>query len=412
MRHFQQQATIGAFATPADPWEGRALDFEWRDNWLLGYIDILTLFITLLVVLLALGNQTTASDEQAVSESPVVQTQQVLLNRPILTPPLSGQATADSAAANPVSKEALQVTETSTLSVMDVEVSWGDFEETSQPQPSIKITSLALNQAQGQGFRQSKPQRPELTVLAQTEQESGKLTPRKPATQESVLKPSGLAVDIAEASFEEPSVTAEETQSEFPLVADFQSQPQLQSQVPPLPQAPSQPQPLVDSDSVESLVEEAAVEFPSPSSAFERMVKQLAAEGLDKRVNVKPLAQGALLELQDNILFPLGSAELKQEGLYLLEDLLKILMDKGGRVSVEGHSDNQPIFSSRYPSNWELSSSRATQVARYLISGGYDPAKLRVVGYADTQPVASNETSEGRAQNRRVSLVVEFLEKI
>ncbi|MGB0237439.1 MAG: OmpA/MotB family protein [Cycloclasticus sp.] len=73
---------------------------------------------------------------------------------------------------------------------------------------------------------------------------------------------------------------------------------------------------------------------------------------------------------------------------------------------VEGHTDNQPISTPRYLSNWELSSARATSVTRYLIGRGISPTRLSAIGYADTRPIVSNNDEVGRGKNRRVALVL------
>ena len=112
------------------------------------------------------------------------------------------------------------------------------------------------------------------------------------------------------------------------------------------------------------------------------------------------------LEVSDKILFAEGSAQLKREGQRLLNELAQVLLQHRGVISVEGHTDNRPISSIQFPSNWELSSGRATTVTRHLIDRGLDPIKLRAVGYADTRPLDSNTTSKGRMRNRRVSLIL------
>ena len=73
---------------------------------------------------------------------------------------------------------------------------------------------------------------------------------------------------------------------------------------------------------------------------------------------------------------------------------------------MEGHTDNQPIATAQFPSNWELSTTRATNVVRFLISRGVSAYRLGAVGYADLHPIASNATAAGRAQNRRVEIVL------
>jgi len=148
---------------------------------------------------------------------------------------------------------------------------------------------------------------------------------------------------------------------------------------------------------------------PSKTTEFDAVMANLTKQGLDKRLKVSRKARGMHLEVRDNVLFAVASAELKPEGLRLLVSLAAILRQHQGIISVEGHTDNKPISSERFPSNWELSSARATTVTRELIAHGLDSKKLRAVGYADTRPLESNSTSEGRARNRRVSLILESL---
>ncbi len=112
------------------------------------------------------------------------------------------------------------------------------------------------------------------------------------------------------------------------------------------------------------------------------------------------------VEMQDAILFPSGSAELGERGRGLLQRLIGGLASKDIQISVEGHSDDLPISTTRFPSNWELSSYRATTVARHLIELGMAPERLSVTGHADTRPRAPNDTQENRARNRRVTLVL------
>ncbi|WP_018949461.1 OmpA family protein [Thioalkalivibrio sp. ALMg11] len=113
------------------------------------------------------------------------------------------------------------------------------------------------------------------------------------------------------------------------------------------------------------------------------------------------------LRIRDDILFRTAEAKLSSDGEALLQDLLPILEDHRGTITVEGHTDNLPIATERFPSNWELSSVRASGVVRYLVTRELDAAQLRAVGLADTRPVADNASPEGRAANRRVSLMLE-----
>lgn len=123
-------------------------------------------------------------------------------------------------------------------------------------------------------------------------------------------------------------------------------------------------------------------------------------------VSVSRNAQGLNLRIQDHLLFDSAQATLTVPGQQVLQGIVALLEHSTGEVSVEGHSDNLPIDTPRYPSNWELSSARASAVLRYLVLQGIDPARLRAIGYAATRPLASNDDRDGRAANRRVELVL------
>ncbi|MBV9803260.1 MAG: OmpA family protein [Solirubrobacterales bacterium] len=111
--------------------------------------------------------------------------------------------------------------------------------------------------------------------------------------------------------------------------------------------------------------------------------------------------------LTDKVLFASGQATLQPEGAPLLEEVAQLLnVDMSHPITVEGHTDNQPIATAEFPSNWELSTARATTVVRFLIAHGVSGGRLGAVGYADLHPIASNATAAGRALNRRVEIVL------
>ncbi len=129
--------------------------------------------------------------------------------------------------------------------------------------------------------------------------------------------------------------------------------------------------------------------------------------GLDiEGVSVAEGQQGITLRIDDNLLFSSGQADLTEQGREVLGSLREVLGAFEGDVSVEGHTDSIPIATARFPSNWELSSARAIAVLRYLAELGVDIERLRAVGYAETRPLESNDTAEGRAMNRRVELLL------
>jgi chemotaxis protein MotB len=150
------------------------------------------------------------------------------------------------------------------------------------------------------------------------------------------------------------------------------------------------------------------------AAASEQTAQQLASllanEAAKKRVDIIRAPHEIRLELNDAILFDPASAVLRAEGLALLDRLVPVLAQQTGILSIEGHTDPIPIANVQFPSNWELSSVRATAVTRHLIQKGIPAERLRAVGMADTRPRDSNATPVGRAKNRRVSLVV-YLEE-
>ncbi len=108
----------------------------------------------------------------------------------------------------------------------------------------------------------------------------------------------------------------------------------------------------------------------------------------------------------DQLLFRSGEATLTADGLELLQALYPPLAGSDQPISVEGHTDNVPIANAPFPSNWELSAARAASVLRQLIELGLQPERLRAIGYAETRPIAGNDSIEGRARNRRVGLIL------
>lgn len=133
----------------------------------------------------------------------------------------------------------------------------------------------------------------------------------------------------------------------------------------------------------------------------------LEVKGLKEKVHVGSDKRGIVLTLSNTILFDSGTAELKPDAERLLDNLIEITKETDYLIMVEGHTDDIPISSPNYPSNWELSTARAARVARYLLKvDGLRPERFSVVGYADTRPIISNHTSENRAKNRRVELIL------
>jgi chemotaxis protein MotB len=115
-----------------------------------------------------------------------------------------------------------------------------------------------------------------------------------------------------------------------------------------------------------------------------------------------------LLALPNDILFDSGKVEVKKEGKDAIAEVAKVLAGMTDRnFLVAGHTDNVPIKTARFRSNWDLSSARAVEVTRLLIEGGMNPKQLGAAGYADFDPAADNATPDGQKQNRRIEIVVE-----
>ena len=132
------------------------------------------------------------------------------------------------------------------------------------------------------------------------------------------------------------------------------------------------------------------------------------AHGFSDRVQTVIQRRGLVVRvLTDKLLFDSGQATLQAAGDPLLEEVAQLLnVDQSHPITVEGHTDNVPIATAEFPSNWELSTARATTVVRFLIAHGVSAGRLGAVGYADLHPIASNATASGRARNPRVALVL------
>ncbi|MBO9357579.1 OmpA family protein [Bordetella petrii] len=171
------------------------------------------------------------------------------------------------------------------------------------------------------------------------------------------------------------------------------------------PAAPAPPaMPPEASDAHAHAQGEPAAPEPAPPSIAELGLDDLG-DGVDVIVNEKSIS----FRISNELLFPSGQAVLSPTGLRLIERMATVInRSEGYPVSVEGHSDPVPIQTRQFPSNWELSAGRAASVLRELVSAGVAPARLRAVGYADTHPIAPNDTPTGRAANRRVELIMEI----
>jgi chemotaxis protein MotB len=132
------------------------------------------------------------------------------------------------------------------------------------------------------------------------------------------------------------------------------------------------------------------------------------SHGIASKVQTSIQARGLVIKvLTDDLLFASGQAALSARSTSLLGEIARLLNLAGEHpIEVEGNTDNVPIHSSLYPSNWELSTARASTVARFLVGRGVGASRLTAAGYADQRPVSTDATAAGRARNRRVEIVL------
>lgn len=123
-------------------------------------------------------------------------------------------------------------------------------------------------------------------------------------------------------------------------------------------------------------------------------------------MSVTQTERGVMLDINASMLFRPGEADLQEEAVNTLADVATILAEEKMPIEVDGHTDNLPISTLQFPSNWELSSARASSVVRLFIEHGIASKSLKATGYADNFPVLPNDTIEGRTRNRRVAITV------
>ena len=124
------------------------------------------------------------------------------------------------------------------------------------------------------------------------------------------------------------------------------------------------------------------------------------------KVRVTQTPRGVNIEINASVLFAPGDAQLNAGSIEALKAVARVLKEVDNAVRVEGHTDSVPIHTVQFPSNWELSAVRASSVVRLFIENGVEEARLTVAGHGPTQPVAANDTSEGKTRNRRVEVIV------
>jgi len=144
-------------------------------------------------------------------------------------------------------------------------------------------------------------------------------------------------------------------------------------------------------------------EIKEMSEEVSEALEPLIEEG---QIKIKRKPYWLELDINTSLLFSSGSATLEADARPALAQVARILGRRDVRIHVEGHTDNLPISNTIYPSNWELSSGRAATVVHLFAQNGVDPIRMVAIGYGEFQPLAENATEAGRAQNRRVEVIV------
>ena len=125
------------------------------------------------------------------------------------------------------------------------------------------------------------------------------------------------------------------------------------------------------------------------------------------QVRVSVSSRGVRVDINAGVLFEPGQASLEKKSMEVMKAVARKLEHTPNKIVIEGHTDSIPISTPAYPSNWELSSARASSVVRLFIDNGVNSSRMTVMGFADQKPVETNETEAGRARNRRVTVTVE-----
>ncbi len=156
---------------------------------------------------------------------------------------------------------------------------------------------------------------------------------------------------------------------------------------------------------------EKAERLERATQTYQDLQKKLEKEIQEGKIQLTEMKNRLTVTMVDKIIFPSGSTDISKDGKLVLDKVVSILKDiKDKRIQVEGHTDNVQIVSGlkkRYPTNWELSTARATEVVRYLQEqGGLDAKLLSATGYSEYQPVTPNDSDDGKHKNRRIEIVL------
>lgn len=142
-------------------------------------------------------------------------------------------------------------------------------------------------------------------------------------------------------------------------------------------------------------------------SMYYQVSKFVDEHDLEAVVDIIETDLGVAIQLRDNILFETSKSDLRSESKEILDSIAALISSMNNNIVVEGHTDNRPINTAEFPSNWELSVDRAVNVVRYFVENGkIDPKRLSATGYGEFQPIVDNDTEENMEKNRRVNILI------
>ncbi len=157
----------------------------------------------------------------------------------------------------------------------------------------------------------------------------------------------------------------------------------------------------------ESPIEETVDETDVEQSMYFQVKKYIDEHDLEELVDIINSERGIVIQLRDNILFETSSSALRSDSKAVLDKISDLIGTLPNNIIIEGHTDNRPINTSKFPSNWELSVDRAVNVVRYFVEAkGLEASRFSAAGYGQFQPIAPNDSAENMAKNRRVNILI------
>lgn len=232
------------------------------------------------------------------------------------------------------------------------------------------------------------------TARAQVEEARGEVQDLTVALKEANIRADLLGSEIAELEEQLAIATVRAEDAEGQLAEVIKDRSKLTASVDDMKAA------LAELKRLQLQTAARAAEYQAVLAKF----KSLIATG---KLEAKIVDGRLVLQLQTDILFPSGSAKLSDEGVAVIREVGTLLGEiPERRFQVEGHTDNVPIRTKAYRSNWELASARSINVVNEMIDAGMPPARISAAAFADTRPTAGNDSEEGRAKNRRIEIVI------